>query len=217
MRGEYNLKKAEMNQKKGHTLIVVAIFIVIAVSVFFTGCIEEKKLHDGTKVNADVIQIKDFSVKSVSSGLNTSAKGTIFIKGAEGISENVQIVALVEIDPNDWGGVVFDIPKGWQITGIKSSYPENMTSASPEDYISTWTTADPDYEWSAMIEVGRDRSYTQTKGGNGTVVIDLVRTDALNQPDTAGVLIAVGSDEKNGVKISGTDYIEIPLSSTGSG
>jgi hypothetical protein len=206
-----------MNQKKGYTLIAVAIFTVIAASVFFSGCIEEKKLHDGTKVNADVIQIKDFSIKSISSGLNTSARGTIFIKGAEGISENAQIVALIEIDPSDWGGVAFDIPKGWQIAGIKSSYPENVTSATPEDYISTWTTADPDYERSTMIEVGRDRGYALTRGGNGTVVIDLVRTDASNQPDTAVVLITVGSDEKNGIKICGTDYIEIPLSSTGSG
>ena len=201
-----------MNQKNECILIAVAVFIVITAAVFFTGCIKEENSYDNTDVNEGVIQIKNFSVISKSSDVNTSAKGTIFVKGAGEVPENVQIVALIAIDPDDWGGVAFDIPAGWQISGIISSYPENDSIATPTDYVSTWTTADPDYEWNSRIEVGRDRGFTQTKGGTGTVMIELVPVDTAIRPDTAGILIAVGSDEKNGVKIYGTDYIEISLS-----
>ena len=205
-----------MNQKTGYILVAVAVFILITAAVFFTGCIKEENSYDGTNVNKDVIQIKKFSVNSESSDVNTSAKGTIFVKGAGEVPENVQIVALIAIDPDDWGGVSFDIPTGWQISGITSSYPENDSIATPADYVSTWTTADPDYEWNSRIEVGRDRGFTQTKGGTGTVVIELVPVDMAIRPDTADLLIAVGSDEKDGTRIVGTDYVEIPLSFTGS-
>ena len=200
-----------MNQKNRCILITVAVFIAITAAVFFTGCIKEENSYDGTNVNEDVIQIKNFSINSESSDVNTWAKGTIFVKGAGGVPEHVQIVAFIEIDPGDWGGVSFDIPKGWEISGITSSYPENNTQ-TPADYVSTWTTTDPDYGWNKRIEVGIDRGFTQTKGGSGTVVIELVSGDSASRPDTAGILIAVGSDEKNGVKICGTDYIEISIS-----
>jgi hypothetical protein len=47
-------------------------------------------------------------------------------------------------------------------------------------------------------------------------VIELVPVDMAIRPDTADLLIAVGSDEKDGTRIVGTDYVEIPLSFTGS-
>ena len=209
-------KEPNMNQKNRCILITVAVFIVITAAVFLTGCIKEEKSYDGTNVNEDVIQIKNFNVNSESSDVNTSAKGTIFVKGAGEVPEYVQIVARIEIDPDDWGGVSLDIPTGWEISGITSSYPENDSIAAPADYVSTWTTTDPDYEWNTRIEVGRDRGYTQTKGGTGTVVIELVLVDATILQDTVYLLIAVGSDEKDGTRIVGTDYVEIPLSFTGS-
>ncbi|WP_199615277.1 hypothetical protein [Paenibacillus alkalitolerans] len=66
-----------------------------------------------------------------------------------------------------------------------------------------------------MIEVGRDRSYRPTGGGTGTVVIDLVPDkDTKHQPETLKVGVEVGSSEKDGVKIMGTDSIEVPVSLT---
>jgi hypothetical protein len=203
-----------MNQKKECILIAVAVaFIVIAATILFSGIIEKKNSYDDTKVNEDVIQIKNFNVNSESSGVNTSAKGTIFVKGAGGVPEHVQIVALIDIDPDDWGGVAFDIPAGWQISGITSSYPENNSIAAPADYITTWTTADSDYEWNSRIEVGRDRGYTQTISGSGTVVIELVPIDdEIAGTETFNIMVEVGSEEKDGVKICGTDFVEIPVS-----
>ncbi|NIK75520.1 hypothetical protein FHS15_000620 [Paenibacillus castaneae] len=102
--------------------------------------------------------------------MKTAAKGTIFVKGNEGKVEQVQIIASIEIDPNDWGGVAFYIPPKWHISNIMISYPENKTQSKPADYVATWTTADTENEWKAWIEVGRDRSYRPTGGGTGTVV-----------------------------------------------
>ncbi|MDD4572229.1 MAG: hypothetical protein PHN47_07105 [Clostridia bacterium] len=63
-----------------------------------------------------------------------------------------------------------------------------------------------------MIEVGRDRSYTPTGGGIGTVVIDLlIDKNVKHQAKTFNMMIAVGSDEKDGVKIEGPNHISIEI------
>lgn len=205
-----------MNIKSGYILITVLIIIVTF--ILFSGCINEENSSGNTKVNEGIIRTEAFSVNSVSAGLNTSAEGTLFIRGAEGVPEHVQIIARIEIDPDDWGGVAFYIPDKWQISGIKSSYPEKETQAAPSDYITTLTTGDPDYEWKAIVEVGRDFGRAAGRGGSGTVVIDLIPDkDATDQPGTSGIMIAVGSDEKDGIKICGTDHIEVPISSTDNG
>lgn len=165
-----------------------------------------------TAVNENIILERGFSVSSDSTEVNTSAKGTVFIKGTEGTPEQVQIIAWIEIDPNDWGGVTFYIPPNCPISNIISSYPEKETQTKPADYVATWTTSESESEWSAMIDVGRDRSYIPTGGGTGIVVIDLLLDkDATLRPDTFNIMIAVGSDEKDGAKIVNTDYIEISI------
>ncbi|OBZ17644.1 hypothetical protein A7975_07275 [Bacillus sp. FJAT-26390] len=69
--------------------------------------------------------MKSFRVNSESTDLNTTAKGTAFVKGNKAGVEQIQIVASIEVDPIDWGGVSFYIPDTWFISNIVSSYPEN--------------------------------------------------------------------------------------------
>lgn len=63
-----------------------------------------------------------------------------------------------------------------------------------------------------MVRVGRGHSYIPTGGGTGTVVIDLVLDkDITLQPDIFNIMVAVGSDEKDGIKIEGPDHISIEI------
>ncbi len=206
-----------MNRKAGY--VVIAALIVLVAAAPFLAAINGENSGDDTKVNKDVIRTRAFSVNSDSVKVNTSAKGTVFIKGAEGIPEHVQIVARIEIDPDDPGGVVFHIPVKWHISGITSSYPENKTQATPADYVTTLTTADPLREWNAMIGIGCDFfTCAPTRGGGGTVVIDLVPDkNAVPQSENCSIMVAVGSDERNGTKIVGPDYVKVPLSLTDNG
>lgn len=163
-------------------------------------------------VNEGIVQIKSFEVESVSTDLDTSIIGTIFIREGEDATLQAQIVASIEIDPSDWGGIVLYIEDTWKVINIASSYPENNEGKLPSDYISTWHTVDERTEMNTMIEIGRDRSYIPTGGGIGTVLIDLAYEDK-NIPDTCKIVVGVGSDEKNGTKVAAPDNItiEIPL------
>ncbi len=167
---------------------------------------------NNTMVNRNIISERGFSVNSDSTEINTSAKGTVFVKGVKGIPEQIQIISWIEIDSDDWGGVTFYVPNGWSITNITSSYPERKAQAKTSDYVATWTREETEYEYNTMVQVGRDRSYIPTGGGTGTVVLDLVlNKDITPQPETFNIMVAVGSDEKDGVKIEGPDYIEISI------
>ncbi|MCD5414455.1 MAG: hypothetical protein LR001_05580 [Clostridiales bacterium] len=69
-------------------------------------------------------------------------------------------------------------------------------------------------EWNKWIEVGRCRRYMPTGGGTGTVVIDLfLDKNATHHPETFNFTVAVGSDERDGIKVIDVDYktIEIPI------
>ncbi|QYZ78620.1 hypothetical protein E2N92_03870 [Methanofollis formosanus] len=182
-------------------------------AVLISATIKEDDTSEIITVNKDITRTTGFSVHSDSTDLNTSARGTIFVGGTGEIPENIRIFARIEVDPDDWGGVAFYIPAGWYVSAIMSSYPENDAPAIPADHVTTWTAAEPESEWSARVEVGRDRGNLTAGRGTGTVVIDLLPDkDAIGQTGTLDIMVAVGSDEKNGVKICGTDYIEIPVS-----
>lgn len=202
-----------MNQKTGY--IIITVIIIIVASVVFLGIIagENNNPSGNTKFNENIIRTTGFSVNSGSASVNTSAEGTVFVRGSGEVPESVQIVARILIDPEDWGGIAFYIPDGWHISGITSSYPENKSGAVPDEQIATWSTADPDHEWNAMIEVGRDRRdlYTPEGGGRGTVVIDLVPEDEKYLLNTSSIMVAVGSDERDGVMICHPDFIEVVI------
>ncbi|MGG1639244.1 hypothetical protein MHH56_28340 [Paenibacillus sp. FSL K6-3182] len=200
---------------KARYILLAVLIISVAILILQLSSRQEKFIHK-TAVNEKIVQTRSFSVSSDSTDLNTSAKGTLFIKGDKGIPEHIQIVASISIDPKDWGGVAFNIPDKWYISNITSSYPEKETKSIPADYITTLTTADTENKWRAIIEVGRGRdAYKSTGDGTGTVVIDLVSDKkAIQESDKFSISVAVGSDEKDGVKIVGPDYVEIPISLT---
>jgi hypothetical protein len=202
-----------MKVKAKYFFWVVVIIAVVTTIVIFQLSSRQEKFSDNTAVNEEVVKIRNFSVSSDSTDLKTSAKGTVFVTGDEGIPKHVRIVASIVIDPNDWGGVAFSIPDKWYISNIISSYPVNETQSIPEEFVSTWTTAETEVEWRARIEVGKSSSYKPTGGGSGTIVIDIAPDkNAIHQSETFNIAIAVGSDERGSIKIVGPDFIEVPIS-----
>ena len=102
-----------INNKSGYAIIsVIVVLVIIFAAVIYSGIFSGNNSYTAAVENENIILIRGFSVNSESAGINTSAKGTVFIRGSEGVPENVQIVAGVEIDPGDWGGVAFYIPDG---------------------------------------------------------------------------------------------------------
>ncbi|MGO4543120.1 hypothetical protein [Paenibacillus sp. 2TAB19] len=201
-----------MNRKVSY--IFFAVLITVLSVYFFKHYSKQEKSNHNTAVNEKVVQVKSFSVNSESTELQTSVKGTLFIKSDKDVAEHIQIVASIKIDPKDWGGIGFYIPDKWYISNIQSSYPENKSKIKLSDYVSTWTPTEKNYKWSGIVEVGRAHNFISTGGGTGFVVIDLMPKKALNRSEKFSILVAVGSDEKNGNKILGPDYIEIPISIT---
>ena len=63
-----------------------------------------------------------------------------------------------------------------------------------------------------MIEVGRNREYKATKGGIGTIIIDLTPPTHVSTVNEVLINVEVGSSDEDGVKVMGTDFIEIPIS-----
>ncbi|WP_041613455.1 hypothetical protein [Paenibacillus sp. JDR-2] len=159
-------------------------------------------------VNEKILSSQNFSLDAASSGLNTSAKGTVFVKETSKKLQTIQIVALIEIDPKDWGGVAFYVPKDWMIAKIESSYTENQTAISPDNYASTWTNSDKNAYWHSWIEFGRDRRYETGQGGTGIVKIELVSNKKLN---TFELTVEAGSAVHGNVKKMGTDTIRVPI------
>ena len=191
---------------------VLAFSILLGILIVVSSCgYSSQHSNNDIVANDDIIQLKGFSVRADSSSMMTSAKGTVYVRGKDK-PESVQIIAYIQIDPNDWGGVSFSFTDGWSITGITSSYPEKDTHVVPKDFVDRWTTADSEVEWNKFVEIGRDRSYVPTGGGTGTVVIDLLPDENnLQNNTTFRCLVGVGAHEKNGVKIVNPDYITVEL------
>jgi hypothetical protein len=197
-----------------HNLSVIIIIILII--TICSGCNQDFDKLDEVTTNEKIIQSKEFHVNSDSTELETSVRGTVFLSGEEGIPEHVQIVALIEIDPDDWGGVGINISDKWHISSITSSYPEDKKEKMPENYVSVWTTSVvTKHGWNKIIEIGRDTSrFTPTGGGKGVVVIELdSNRETSTSSDVFSMAVEVGSKEKNGIRSTRPDWklIEIPL------
>ncbi|MBN2239098.1 MAG: hypothetical protein JW712_04940 [Dehalococcoidales bacterium] len=167
--------------------------------------------------NEDLIISRDFDISSESTDLNTSVRGTVFLSGAEGIPEHAEIIAWVEVDPDDWGGVMFGIPKEWNVSGITSSYPGEGSREKPEDLIAVWGSNDTEfvtrYDYNKMVEIGTNR-WKPTGGGTGMVIIQLeVDPDLVKQTDVFTLTVGAGSSENDGIKSIFPDWqtIEIPF------
>ncbi|WP_432403589.1 hypothetical protein [Wukongibacter sp. M2B1] len=194
-------------KKSAILFIVIAIFLVV---IFFLS-IGEKNIDIGY-INEGIIQIQGFYVETKSTEMNTFAKGTIFVKEVDGVVKHVQIVSLIEVDSNDWGGVAFYIPRNWHVSKVTSSYPKTQDKSSIRKNVATWTTGDSDKEWRGWVEVGRNRDYRSTGGGTGIVVICLDLDENVNEPiDTFNFCVEVGSEQKDETKVLGTDHITFKI------
>lgn len=192
--------------------VVISVIIIAVIGLLIFNYRQRTKPSGMGTVNEDIIQIKGFSVSSESTDKNTSATGTVFVKGVDGIPEHIQIVAYIEIDADDWSGVSFYISDKWYISSIVSSYPEGKAQSSPANYVSRWIGAASRYELNRWIKVVDDSNPTER--GTGSVVINIYPDKSvLEQLTTFDMKVAVGSEERDGIKIAGTDYItlEIPF------
>ncbi len=185
----------------GTSMKHIFLFIIVAIVLTAISCNSDGS-DNSTYIepNTNIIQSKGFNVRSESTDLETSVRGTVFLSGSDGQSDHAHIVAWIEIDPDDWGGVAFYIPDGWTVTSKTSSYPEDVGYANPANHIAQWNTTTDKYGYDCFVEIGRDRS-GPTSGGIGSVMIEL---DATKQVKTSSevfsIVVAVGCDEKNGVK-----------------
>lgn len=181
--------------------------ITLLIAVLFVFLVQANKTEsnekEATAINENVVSTHNFNVSAASTSLKSSASGTVYVKG----DRSIQIVASIEIDANDWGGIAFYIPKGWHIRNIFTSYPEQEEKTVP---VALWDSTNE--AWNTMIEVGRNRNYKATKGGSGTVVIDLTPEDDTTAIKHPSFTIEIGSSDVAGVKTMGTDFIEIPIS-----
>ncbi|MBD2868150.1 hypothetical protein [Paenibacillus arenilitoris] len=201
-----------MNIRRRFILPAVALIAIAAVTLVIWISFRPEQAVRHAAANESVIHSETFAVTAVSGQLDTTAKGTLFVLGGEGEAKQIRIVASIEVDPDDWGGIAFNIPKQWYVSNILSSYPDSKAQSDSDDYVSTWMTADTDVEWHARVEVGRDRSYKPAEGGTGTVVIDLVHDqEAETLQETFKMVVEVGSKDKNGIKVMGTDFVEIAI------
>jgi hypothetical protein len=155
--------------------------------------------------NGNIASFKDFYLAAASTDLSTYVRGTVFIYGQTDKSTKAIITVWVVVDPQDFGGIIIDLPNGWSVTSLVSSYPEN--------YIHLWegAAAKPNKE----LQIGSDVGPVLTGVGQGNVVLTLEP----NQNTTAltgqfEVYIAAGSKTlDNGMKVEGTDSttIDVPL------
>lgn len=192
-----------------YIMILSLLFVFISVSA----CQKDSKSDkNNIEVNQNIVLQRNFNVSSDSTELNTSAEGTIFIKEVEGTPKQIKIVAWIEIDHDDRSGVQVYIPKEWSITNIINSYPGKEDSETSTKSTAIWSTTSDKVEWDKYIAIGRSSSFKPTGGGTGTFVIDLaLDEEVISKPDLFNIMVAVGSDERDDVKISGADSIEISI------
>jgi hypothetical protein len=195
--------------------IFLVIIIILLMSII-SGCKQDLDNSNQVITNQKIIKFKDFRVNSESTELETSIRGTVFLSGKEGVPEHAQIVAMIEVDPKDWGGVGIQLTDKWNISSITSSYPEEKKDKTPVDYTSVWTTAgETEHGWNKRIEIGRDTTlWTPTGGGKGTIVIELdINEKNKSNSEVFSMTVGVGSEEKDGIKSIHPDWklIEIPI------
>lgn len=194
--------------------ILLAVLIIIATTA--VSCDYNRGFQPSEyTTNENIIKSQSFYVSSESTDLDTWISGTIFLSGEDGVVEHAKIVAMVQVDPEDWGGISFLVPYGWRISEITSSYPEDKNIDPAESVNMMYTGGKAEsygFEYNEWITVGDYPSFTPTGGGEGTVIIELDAPEDASI-ETFNILVGVGSNIKNGVKIGYPDHkvIEIPL------
>lgn len=187
-----------------NTMRYSVCFIILALLLGAVSCGNEQRVV----AQQEFITLKEFSVTSESTGLETYAKGVIYVRENEGKNKgyHADILALYKVDFADfWGGVQFLIPCGWEVTGVTRDL-HSINAVSVQNMApgnnSGWS------QWVWVESVGR--------GGSGALAIELDSTscDQNPWPGVLKVNVGVGSDERDGVRIIFPDYqdIEVPLS-----
>jgi hypothetical protein len=104
-----------MRTKTRYTVGLILVIVIVVTVVVWQS--KQEQFYDA-KANESIVQIQKFHVSSDSTELKTFAEGTMFVKGRNGSAERIQVVAQIEVDPNDWGGVSFYIQHNWHISSI---------------------------------------------------------------------------------------------------
>lgn len=197
---------------KSRLTIAIIIFILAALIVFSAykslSC-DNRATVEYIQTNEGIISSKDFCVRSDSTGLNTSAIGTIYVEKDESNNYTAQIVAWIEIDPMDWGGVAFTIPSGWKVTSIVSSYPNSSFAHLAVGMLTSGI------DWQ-QVEIGNRLHHPEfaPDGGSGSAIVELTTYQKGQKPqETLEFMVSLGSDEIDGTQIMHPDFetIEVPI------
>jgi hypothetical protein len=168
--------------------------------------------------NQDVLLTVPFTLDASAVGLDTSVQGTAFVIGDKDNPKDrrIEVIATLNIDSHDWGGIEFDFPGDWDIVSITSSYPEG--NSSPEDYVSAVRVYDdPTPDVMEGICVGWNSLPSgSAAGGGGFGSLSFEIKPAPNGdglPEYIGMVIGLGSliDTLNDVPVVHLCYIEIQI------
>ena len=181
-------------------------FVILALLLAAVSC---SNVDRGVVSHRENISMKEFSITSESTGLETYTKGIIYVRENEGKNKgyHAEILAWYEVDPGDWGGVQFSIPCGWEVIDVTSNY-YNV------NHISVWSSPFCDNPEKAQNMQWWEDVWVEGLG-NGSLVIELNSTSSRANPwpGVFKVSVGVGSAERNGIRIMSPDYqvIEVPL------
>jgi hypothetical protein len=189
--------------------------VILALLLAATSC---SNVDRGVVAHKGFVGLREFSVTSESTGLETYTKGIIYVRENEGENKgyHAEILAWYEVDLKDWAGVQFSIPCGWEVIDVTSNYYS-------VNHISVWSSpfcdnpeAAQNAQWWQYVWVEGPGNVWVEGPGNGRLVIELNSTSSRVNPwpGVFKVLVGVGSDERDGARIFNPDYqeIEVPLS-----
>lgn len=191
---------------KKHTILWMLLFL----SLFsLAACSSNKGKDSLATINQNTIEVKEFEVSTELPDSNTVAKGNVYVQNSHD-NVRITIVALIIIGENDWGGVSFLIPAGWNISSALSSFP-NGSGNEASNNAAIWNTVDTESEWKSFVEIGRNHSRTLTGGGEGTVFLELIRDENASVSENFSLLVSVGSEIKDGVPVVGTASTSVEI------
>jgi|LSQX01.3.fsa_nt_gb hypothetical protein len=191
---------------KKHAILWTLLFLAL---FSLTACSSNKGKDSYTTMNENIIQVKEFEVSTELLNSNTVAKGNVYVQNSHD-KVRITIVASIIIGENDWGGVSFYIPVGWNISSALSSFPDGSGNKA-SDNAAIWNTSDSESEWKSFVEIGRNHSQTPTGGGKGTVFLELTHDENTAISDGLSLLVSVGSEVKEGVPVVGTESTSIEI------
>ena len=152
---------------------------------------------------------KQFYVDAKNIGLKSLAQGTIFVTGEKDKlgTYKVQICAQISIDPNDFGGVVFAVPKkDWKLSEVLTDYPSGVSGMKEP----IGDMGSLDYS-SVVIGERAPGGLSQSIGGSGNIIINFESTQTTDSRiKNVVVLIRLGKDGANIWPVGQT--IDIPFS-----